>query len=194
MRTRRTRNAVATVLAAGLMAVVNPVIAHAQSPQSSDPTPLTSSSIRPGDISGDISFAIMNQNSRKFLQPEGGSNAVGAKIVQQPPTGGFYQQWRLILDGNFTTFWNDNSLLNLGIDRASTSPGAVAIQAKPSNDTNQDWLRQPPSTNMNITLINRNSGLCLGISGASTADGAQAAQFPCDGKINQRWTLVPLGR
>ena len=46
MRTTRTRNAVAAVLAGALMAVASPAIAHDQSPQSNDWTPLTLSTLR----------------------------------------------------------------------------------------------------------------------------------------------------
>jgi hypothetical protein len=80
-------------------------------------------------------------------------------------------------------------LLNLGIDRASKSAGAAAIQATPDSNYDQDWEIQFRSDANFFTLKNRNSGLCLGISHASTADGAPAAQFPCDGSLNQGWSL-----
>ncbi|MEV0636802.1 RICIN domain-containing protein [Streptomyces sp. NPDC050619] len=84
-------------------------------------------------------MALRNLKSQKYIQPSGGSTSVGARLVQQPLSSGAWQSWWLVADGSFTTFWNDNSGLNAGIDGASTSAGAAAIQATPSGDLNQDW-------------------------------------------------------
>jgi hypothetical protein len=188
MNTRGIRKVVAAVLAGGLMAVVSPAIAHAQSPQNSDPTPLTSSSMH--SVAAQ-SWYLQNQKSQKYLQPLGASSEVGALIVQQPFADARYQAWWLIPDDEYMSFQNNFSSLNLGIDQASTTPGAPAIQATPDSSHNQDWLLQWRSDTV-FELHNRKSHLCLGISGASTADGAQAAQFPCDGSLNQGWSGYPV--
>jgi hypothetical protein len=67
MRTRRARDAVAAVLAGGLMAVASPAIAHAQSPQSSDPTPPTSSSIHSVAAAPATAPLVENQRFYKYL-------------------------------------------------------------------------------------------------------------------------------
>ncbi|MFD5133727.1 RICIN domain-containing protein [Streptomyces olindensis] len=186
MRKRHTRNIVAAVMAGALMAAASPAIAHAQSSQQSDPTPLPMSILKASASAG-----IQNYKSKKVLQPSGSSTANGAKIVQQPWGASSAQYWTPVPDGDYYSFENSGSGKNLGIDGASTSAGAVAIQANGSGDLNQDWYLAtgpyPPGT---FSMKNRKSGLCLGISGASTANGAQAAQFPCDGSANQGWTLV----
>ncbi|MDX2692335.1 RICIN domain-containing protein [Streptomyces ipomoeae] len=171
---RKTTTKFAAVLAGVLMAVASPAITHAQSPQSSDSTPRL---LADG--------GIKNVKSGKFLQPTSAAN--GAKVTQQPESNAFIQRWEIYFDGDYLSFENKESLLNLGINRASTSAGAEAITAIPAGDHNQDWERIWGPNGDYFTLKNRNSGLCLGISGASTATGAQAAQFRCDGTTNQRW-------
>jgi hypothetical protein len=187
---RHTRNIVAAVVAGALTAVASPALADGQSPQSSDPAPLSRSSI---GISTYIHVGIQNYKSQKYLQPSGGSYSVGAKIVQQSFSGGIEQKW-LMFDPEvgLYSFENNKSGLNLGIDGASTSAGAAAIQATGSGDHNQDWVVNWVSSNV-FELRNRKSGMCLGISNASTSNGAQAAQFRCDGSRNQNWQAVPWG-
>ncbi|WP_033314657.1 RICIN domain-containing protein [Streptomyces iakyrus] len=186
MRNRRTMNAVGAVLAGALLAAASPAIAQAQSPQSDDLRFLPVSSLRAADTG-----VLANYKSRLVLQPSGGSTASGAKVVQQPYNGNSIQFWTTVPDGNYFSWENSRSGKNLGIDGASTSAGAVAIQANGSGDLNQDWQLVYGDYPSNIfALKNRKSGLCLGISGASTSNGAQAAQFRCDGSANQGWGLA----
>ncbi|MFJ8535585.1 RICIN domain-containing protein [Streptomyces sp. NPDC093591] len=194
MRKRCTRNVLGAVLAGALMAAASPAVANAQSSQGSDPTPVARTDIQSAartDIQSAavVSYRVKNTKSQKYLQPSGGSSAVGAKIVQQPLSSASSQRWALVPDGSYVSFWNQGSDLNMGIDGASTSAGAAAIQATPSGDANQDWLITWRSDTV-FEMKNRKSGLCLGISGASTANGAQAAQFPCDGTANQGWAFT----
>jgi hypothetical protein len=187
---RHARNIVTAILVGTLTAVASPALAQGQSPQSSDPTPLSSSSI--SGTSTYIDVGIRNYKSQKYLQPSGGSIDVGAKIVQHTYSG-IAQKWLMFSSGgSYYSFENRQSGLNLGIDGASTSVGAAAIQATGSGDHNQDWVIDWVSSGV-FALINRKSGLCLGISNASTANNAQAAQFRCDGSLNQSWEAVPWG-
>lgn len=188
MRTTRTKNVIAAVLAGGLLAVASPAFAETQSPKSSEPAPLASSSVK-AEAAAAEPVGLRNLKSQKYIQPSGASTSVGARLVQQPLSSGAWQSWWLVADGSYTTFWNDYSGLNAGIDGGSTSAGAVGIQATPSGDLNQDWTLNWRSDTV-FELKNRKSGLCLGISGASTANGAVAAQFACDGTANQGWQLV----
>ncbi|WP_406003190.1 RICIN domain-containing protein [Streptomyces sp. NBC_00829] len=190
MRTTRTKNAVATVLAGAMIAVAGPAVAHAQSQQSepwNEPVSL-STALR----AKAATIGIGNLKSGKFLQPTGASTANGAKIVQQTGNQNLpAQNWTPVNDSPYTSFENAGSGRNLGIDHASTAAGAAAIQANGSGDANQDWLLVPVAGYPDgyFAMKNRKSGLCLGISGASTANGAQAAQFRCDGSTNQGWSL-----
>ncbi|WP_330351363.1 RICIN domain-containing protein [Streptomyces sp. NBC_00582] len=100
------------------------------------------------------------------------------------------QNWYVFSAGSsYVSLKNDNSGRNLGIDGASTTSGAAAIQANGSSDLNQDWelITKTSYPAGWYALKNRKSGLCRGISGAGTANGAQAAQFACDDSANQLW-------
>ncbi|HEY8980777.1 MAG TPA: RICIN domain-containing protein [Streptomyces sp.] len=176
------------------MALASPALAQGQALQESDHEPLTPLSV--SGASTYIDVGIRNYKSKKYLQPSDGSVAVGAKIVQYSFTGEIEQKWLWFdLGGRFTSFENRNSGLNLGIDGASTSDGAAAIQARGSGDFNQDWLVDWDAYGSNsvFALKNRNSGRCLGISNASTANNAQVVQFRCDGSLNQAWEGFPWG-
>lgn len=182
-----TRNVVATMVAGALLAVASPVLAHAQSSQSNDPTAPTqlqsSDSAAPTQLAVGAS-RLKNRKSGKYLQVV--STANGARVVQQPYADTTLQTWETYTFDGYYTFESAAAGRNLGIDGASSASGAAAIIANGSSDKNQDWLKQFVDGSY-FRLINRKSALCLGISGASTANGAQAAQFICDGSANQTW-------
>ncbi|WP_406125241.1 RICIN domain-containing protein [Streptomyces canus] len=135
-------------------------------------------------------IGIGNLKSKKFLQAVSTRN--GARVVLQEGNQiNLLQNSAPVSDRPYISFWIVATGSNLGIDGASTAPGAAAIIATGSGDLNQDWLpvrvkRYPDGY---FAMKNRKSGLCLGISDASTVNGAQAAQFPCDNLENQGWAL-----
>jgi hypothetical protein len=135
-------------------------------------------------------IGIGNLKSKKFLQAT--STRVGARaVLQEGNQTSLLQNTAPINDRPYTGFWFVATGSNLGIDGASSAPGASAIIAAASGDLNQNWLlikvkRYP---NGYFAMKNRKSGLCLGVTDASTANGAQAAQFPCDNLDNQGWAL-----
>jgi hypothetical protein len=131
---------------------------------------------------------IINSKSELALQPTGSGN--GAPLVQASADVDII--WNRIPDGSYRSFENEETRLNMGIDRASTSPGAAAIQANPAGHFNQDWTVVPRGSSGVSELRNRHSGLCLGISGASIEENAPALQFPCDGSLNQGWIIAPI--
>lgn len=187
MRDTRLAIGIMVIVATALAAVAAPTAAYARSSTGDDSSPhvLSSADVKSPNI---VTFRIQNYKSKKYLQPSGGSTAIGAAIVQQPAGGGI-QLWVDLFDGTYDTFVNNQDGLAMGIDHASTSPGANAIQAAIDGTTNQDW-HVVYRTSTLFEFHNRKSGLCLGISGASTANGAHAAQFACDGSTNQGWQLI----
>lgn len=78
----------------------------------------------------------------------------------------------------------------IGVNGASTSPGAILIQWQSNGSADQEWQFTPKGSNWIIT--DANSGLEMDIEGASTTAGAQAFQWPIDGSPSQVWTLVPV--
>ncbi|MFI6736917.1 RICIN domain-containing protein [Nonomuraea sp. NPDC050451] len=171
------------------MVTASPAVAHARPLTGDEWAPVSLSAIK---VQVAATLGIRNYKSGHFLQPAGGSSANGAPVVQALNNQNVASQhWILVPDGDYYSFENAASRKNLGIDRASTDPGAGAIQANPAGHYNQDWiLRYDARYPQNIfALYNRKSGLCLGIPNASTQPGKQAAQYPCDGSANQGWGL-----
>lgn len=177
MLAMRKKNALAAVLIGALSALVVPSIANA------------ATTVLPNGT-----YYIRNVNSKLFMQPTGNSTANGAVIVQQgAPSGSVTtaQLWGTSNNGTANQFKNVHSGRNLGIDGASTTAGANAIQATPSAATNQYWYPTKVSGSI-YTLKNAKSTLCLGVDGASTGAGASVKQFACDGKANQQWTIAAV--
>ncbi len=87
---------------------------------------------------------------------------------------------------------NANSRLLLGVQYASTAPGAVALQW--TDNGTRDHLWDLVSTgNGYYRIVNDNSGLVLGVAGASTSYGAAVQQQTDTGSASQRWQLLPSG-
>ncbi len=183
---KRTRNVVAVVLVGVLMCMASPSAAQAEPTKNSEPPPVSISDLR---ALGALEYAVRNFKSKKVLQAASDSN--GAQVFQNNDVGAALQRWTLVVDGPYRTFWNAApNGLNMGIDGASTAPGAVAIVAFGSVHFNQDF-QVIAQTTTEFNLKNRHSGLCLGIDGASTAPGALAMQFTCSPTApNQNWQLV----
>ncbi|MGN9909932.1 RICIN domain-containing protein [Phytohabitans sp. LJ34] len=185
---KRTRNVVAVVLAGLLMAMASPAAAQAEPTKGSESYTVVSLS----DLRTRLAppYGILNHKSEKALQP--GSATNGSVVTQQTPTGINLQRWDICChDGNYVTFWNAQTpRLNMGIDGASTAPGAAAIVANGAAHFNQDFdVIERTATEFN--LKNRHSGLCLGIDGASENNGARAMQFACSPSApNQNWSFI----
>lgn len=174
MHTSRTRKATTAIMAGVLVLAVAPLPAQAQLGGGCN--------VNPG-------LHLRNYKSKLYLQPYNDSDDHGIWLEQWHLTYNIHQLWCRVTDGEWLGFENAGSRKNLGIDYASSSAGASAIQAWPSGALNQDWIRvQHSGLDPSIfSLRNRNSGMCLGIDGASINPGAKAMQFPCDGKLNQLW-------
>jgi hypothetical protein len=184
MRIRIIKPVAAAALAAALVIVASPAPAHAApggngTAQQASVTPSTIGALA-------APFRLQNQKSGKLLQPLGGNQAVGTKVVQEPASGSGLQRWTIINDGDYISLENYTADKNMGIDGASTVNGASAIIANPDGSFNQDW-KVLWKDNTWFRLQNRKSSRCLGISGASTSNHAVAAQFTCDNTTNQTW-------
>jgi hypothetical protein len=123
---------------------------------------------------GSISVPVNNMNSaygyHLLITPGGGSTS---------------------LDGTYKLV-NANSGLLLGVQNASTAPGAVALQW--TDNGTRDHLWDLVSTgNGYYRIVNDNSGLVLGVAGASTSAGAAVQQQTDTGSASQRWQLVASG-
>jgi endoglucanase len=141
-------------------------------------------------------YKIINRNSGKALDVNGGSTADGAAVVQWPYTGGYNQQWELINVGrNNYELINRNSGKPLEISGWSTADGALAQQWTYTglSGYNQQWQMIDLGGGY-FEFKNANSGKYLEIGGWSTTDGTQASQWTLGGQYNtnQQWQLVVI--
>jgi Ricin-type beta-trefoil lectin domain-like len=106
----------------------------------------------------------------------------GSGSTTPPPTG---------LSGTYKIA-NVNSGLVLGIQNASTSSGAAALQWTDTGAADHVWSLVDTGSG-NYRIVNQNSGLVLGVAGGSTAAGAAVQQLSDTGATSQRWQFVSTG-
>jgi hypothetical protein len=92
-------------------------------------------------------------------------------------------------------FRNENSKLCLGVDRASTEPGAQLKQFECDCSANQQWIVDDDRIVISghQALVNVKSQLCTGVDGGSSEPDASIMQFACDQRPNQQWALEDEG-
>lgn len=148
-----------------------------------------------GDLSGIQSghvYELVNRNSGKALDVNGGSTADGGDVIQWTWSNGNNQKWRIDNLGNgYYTLTNVNSGKLLDVIGGSTADGGNVIQWSSTGGTNQQWQIIDNGGGY-YRLINRNSGKALDVNGGSTADGGDVIQWTWSSGNNQQWTLVPL--
>lgn len=95
------------------------------------------------------------------------------------------------LDGTYQ-LQNVDSGLVLGINAASTSSGAAALQWT-NNGTRDHLWDLVGDGNGAYKVVNENSGLVLGVAGASTSSGAAVEQLTDDGDTGELWYADSAG-
>ncbi|GAB3805764.1 glycosyl hydrolase family 95 catalytic domain-containing protein [Micromonospora zhanjiangensis] len=134
---------------------------------------------------------LVNRNSGKVLDVNGGSTADGATVIQWPWSGAANQRWRLLAnsDGSYR-------LSSVASGKVLTSTGdnqgATLVQSTDTNGANQCWKLTPAATAGYQRLVNVRTGLCADVEGGSGADGARVIQWSANGGANQEWQLVTL--
>ncbi|HET9171364.1 MAG TPA: RICIN domain-containing protein [Actinospica sp.] len=119
--------------------------------------------------------------------PVNAMNAANGYHLVITPTG----STPATLDGTYR-LQNVNSGLLLGVNGASTSSGAAALQW--SNNGTRDHLWDLVGDgNGYYKIANENSGLVLGVAGASTSAGAAVQQLTDDGDTGELWKAVSAG-
>jgi Ricin-type beta-trefoil lectin domain len=126
------------------------------------------------------------------LGVKGGSLADGASVEWEPcGLSGDAQAW-MALNARPADQYHSYELVNvnsgkcLGIYRAATAPGSLAVQwtcqASAANQRwNGDWFFGLPT--------NPASGQCIGVYGASTSAGAAVVNWGCQSDANQMWQI-----
>lgn len=136
-----------------------------------------------------VAGQIKSPHSGLCAEIAGGSNAPGARAVQQACGTGLAQQWTFQADpAGGHRLVNRNSALCLGVVGASVVQGTAAEQQACTGAAGQRWTIV--ASGANVELRNANSGQCLEIGGASTSPGASLSQWNCVGAAQQTWTLI----
>jgi len=135
-------------------------------------------------------FKILNRNSGKSIDVNGGSTNNGGNIIQWDYSGGNNQQWAFNAQGNgYFSIVNKNSGKSLDVNGGSTNGGAGIIQWDYSGGDNQQWQ----VTNIGFgyyKIINKNSGQSIDVNGGSTSNGGDIIQWYWNNGYNQQWTIA----
>lgn len=137
-------------------------------------------------------YTLVNRNSGKCLDVEGGATANGTNILQWTCNGGANQKWRIEDQGDDT-----GRLVNVAtggvMDTAdcSTADGADLRQWSWLNNRCQRFRPVFTATGDYVRLVNENSGKVADVANCSTADGADVRQWTWLNNTCQQWRLVP---
>ncbi|HYC86976.1 MAG TPA: RICIN domain-containing protein [Chryseosolibacter sp.] len=143
-----------------------------------------------GSFNGSVYYRLVNRNSGKVADVNGGSTADGAQVIQWQYNGGTNQQWQLVHIGEgFYRVVNRKSGKNLDVNGGSLNAGANIIQWPTNNGRNQQWEIVPTGSGY-YRLVNRNSTHVMDVNGASTSNGAFVIQWNWGGGTNQQWQIV----
>jgi hypothetical protein len=135
---------------------------------------------------------IRNVGNGKCLQPEGGSTALFAAIVQEPCDGSSAQSWESLQVGtNHYQFVNQASGNCLDAFDGVFN-GARLLQNECKRISNDEFNTSAALPNVVILESRvgfRDTGFCVDVPGASAADGLAMQLYRCNGTLAQRWVV-----
>ncbi|MER5539131.1 family 43 glycosylhydrolase [Streptomyces mirabilis] len=136
-------------------------------------------------------YTIVNRNSGKCLDVEGGNAADGANILQWTCNGGANQKWRIEDQGDDTSRLVDVATGKV-MDTAdcSTADGADLRQWSWLNNTCQKF-RLVHTGGDSVRITNAHSGKVADVAGCGTGDGVDVRQWTWLGNTCQQWQLKP---
>jgi len=142
------------------------------------------------NFAGSDFYKIVNRNSGKSIDVNGGSTNNGGNIIQWDYSGGNNQQWSFNATGNgYFSIVNRNSNKGLDVNGASTNAGAGIIQWDYSGGDNQQWQVTDVGFGY-YKIINKNSGQSLDVNGGATWNGGDIIQWYWNNGYNQQWTIA----
>jgi len=136
-------------------------------------------------------YKIINRNSNKSLDLEGGSTNNGGGIIQWDYSGGNNQQWGFTsrATNGYFSINNKNSGKTLDVNGGSDNAGTRIIQWDYSGGNNQQW--QITDIGFGYTkIINRNSNKSLDVNGGATWNGGDIIQWYWNNGKNQQWQIT----
>jgi GH43 family beta-xylosidase len=137
-------------------------------------------------------YTLVNRNSGKCLDLEGGNTANGTNVFQWTCTGGANQKWRIEDLGDDTS-----RLVNVAtggvLDTAecSTADGADLRQWSWLNNKCQRFRAVFTASGDYVRLVNENSGKVADVANCGTANGTDVRQWTWLNNACQQWRLVP---
>ncbi|SDP42261.1 Beta-xylosidase, GH43 family [Streptomyces sp. cf386] len=138
------------------------------------------------------SYTLVNRNSGKCLDVNGGNSADGTNIFQWTCTGGSNQKWKVEDLGDDT-----NRLVNVATGKVadvadcSASDGADIRQWSWLNNKCQRYRLVFTASGDHVRIVNESTGKVADVADCSTANGADVRQWTWLNNNCQQWRLVP---
>ncbi|MFE6619064.1 family 43 glycosylhydrolase [Streptomyces sp. NPDC057740] len=159
-------------------------------------TPVALGTTRPGP-SGETTatptaYTLVNRNSGKCLDVNGGSTADGANIFQWTCTGGASQKWKVEDLGDDT-----NRLVNVATGKVmdtatcSAADGADIRQWSWLNNKCQRYRLVHTASGDHVRIVNEATGKVADVADCGTANGTDVRQWTWLNNNCQQWRLVP---
>ncbi|WP_242435925.1 family 43 glycosylhydrolase [Streptomyces sp. Root369] len=137
-------------------------------------------------------YTLVNRNSGKCLDVEGGNTADGTNIFQWSCTGGANQKWRVEDLGNDTS-----RLVNVATGKVmdttscATADGTDIKQWSWLNNNCQKFRLVYTATGDYVRIVNENSGKVADVANCGTANGTDVRLWTWLNNNCQQWRLVP---
>lgn len=137
-------------------------------------------------------YKMINRNSGKSVDVNGGSTNNGGNIIQWDYSGGNNQQWNCTaLGSGYFSIKNRNSGKALDVNGGSTNAGTGIIQWDYSGGNNQQWQITDIGFGY-YKIINKNSNQSLDVNAGATWNGGNIIQWYWNNGSNQQWQIVAL--
>jgi hypothetical protein len=134
-------------------------------------------------------YKLLNRNSSKALDVNGGSVSNGGNIIQWDYSGGTNQRWAITSTGDgYFSIINQNSNKALDVDGSSVVAGKGIIQWDYSGNSSQQWRIYNIGFGY-YKLINKNSMQSLDVNGGSLNNGSPVIQWYWNYGSNQQWEI-----
>ncbi len=144
-------------------------------------------------------YTLVNRNSSKVIEVQGGSTSAGAAVRQAISNGAAYQQWNVIpvsprVGGDFSyfTITAAHSGKAFDVNNWSLDNGGNIIMWDDTKGANQQWYLDYREDGW-FYIRSRHSALCLDVVNSGTANGAGIIQMELNEKTSQQWRFIPVG-
>ncbi|WP_420077229.1 family 43 glycosylhydrolase [Streptomyces sp. JL3001] len=137
-------------------------------------------------------YTLVNRNSGKCLDVDGGGTADGTDIFQWTCNGGTNQKWRVEDLGDDT-----NRLVNVATGKVMDTAGCSAADG--ANIRQWSWLDNKcqryrlvfTAAGDHVRIVNESTGKVADVADCSAANGADVRQWTWLNNNCQQWRLVP---